>query len=232
MRLSDVKSVARYFWRKWSGQASHRRVLDVGSGHRPHEDATHLVDLLPEDDSERGGAVKLLGRSLVVATIEALPFKDKIFDYVYACHVLEHTDQPAEACRELMRVARAGYIETPSPFFEQGYNYPRPDRGWSFHKWFVWLDGEDVLVFEPKTPQTIDLFCDCRHAHFIKGVYQRVDDLNRVGRVLPHECRNTALHWTDRFSYDVRRVPAAEPVRSVESVTDPTGQQAKRTQRT
>ena len=207
MRLSDLKSVARFFWRKWVGGPAQRRVLDVGSGHRPHDDATHLVDLLPEDNSERGGAAKLLGRSLVVATIEALPFKDQTFDYAYASHVLEHTDRPEGACEELMRVARAGYIETPSPFFEQGYNYPKPDRGWSFHKWFVWLDGADALVFEPKTPQTIDLFCDCRHAHFIKGVYERVGDLNRVGRVLPHECRNTVLHWVDRFAYEVRRIP-------------------------
>lgn len=211
MRLSDLKSVARFFWRKWSGRASHRRVLDVGSGHRPHEDATHLVDLLPEDNSERGGAIKMLGRSLVVATIEALPFKDKTFDYVHASHVLEHTDRPEEACRELMRVAHAGYIETPSPFFEQGYNYPRPDRGWSFHKWFVSLDRKHTLVFEPKTPRTIDEFCECRHAQFIRHVYERVDDLNRLHRVLPHDCKNTVLHWENRFAFEVRGGVAAKP---------------------
>ncbi len=226
MRLSDVRSVARFFWRnwrKWIGGSSQRRVLDVGSGHRPHEDATHLVDLLPEDDSERGGAVKMLGRFLVVATVEALPFKDKTFDYVYACHVLEHTDQPGEACRELMRVARAGYIETPSPFFEQGYNYPKPDRGWSFHKWFVWVNGGDALVFEPKTPQTIDQFCECRHAQLIRKIYGSVDDLNRIHRVLPHDCRNTVLPWEGRFAFEVREDRAVAPVRSVGSVTDPTG---------
>lgn len=204
MRLSDVKSAARFFWRKWFGGPVQRRVLDVGSGHRPHDDATHLVDLLPGDNSERGGAVKMLGRSLVVATVESLPFKDKTFDYVYACHVLEHTDRPEEACQELMRVARAGYIETPSAFFEQGYNYPNPDRGWSFHKWFVSLDRRHALVFEPKNPQTIDEFCECRHAQFIKGLYERIDDLNRLHRVFPHDCKNTVLHWENRFAYEVR----------------------------
>jgi len=204
MRLSDLTSVAKYCWRTWFGGPAQRRVLDVGSGHRPHDDATHLVDLLPEDNSERGGAVKLLGRSLVVATVEALPFKNGTFDYVYACHVLEHVEEPARACQELMRVARAGYVETPSPFFEQGYNYPRPDRGWSFHKWFVWADRRSTLVFEAKTPQSIDHFCDCRHAQFVKGVYEKVGDLNLVGRALPHECKNTVLHWKDRFAYEVR----------------------------
>ena len=208
MRLSDLTSVAKHLWRTWREGPSTRRVLDVGSGHRPHEDATHLVDLLPEDDSERGGAFKRLGRSLVIATVEALPFKDGTFDYVYACHVLEHVDKPERACRELMRVARAGYVETPSPFFEQGYNYPKPDRGWSFHKWFVWADRHNTLVFELKTPQSIDHFCDCRHAQFVKGVYERVGDLNQVGRALPHECKNTVLHWKDRFVYEVRNAPA------------------------
>ena len=68
-----------------------------------------------------------------------------------ASHVLEHTTDPARACNELMRVAHAGYIETPSPFYEQGYNYPNPKRGWPFHNWYVWLKNDDTLVFEPKT---------------------------------------------------------------------------------
>jgi len=204
MRLSDVTSAARLYWRMRSSRASTRRVLDVGSGHRPHADATPLVDLLPEDDSERGGAVKPLGRALVVATVEALPVTDRTLDYVYACHGLEHTDRPAEACRELMRVAQAGDIETPSPFFEQGYNCPRPDRGWSFHTWFVWVDDRDTLIFEPKTPNTSDRFCGCRHAQFVKRLYERVGDLNRVGRILPHECWKPVLHWTEHFAYDVR----------------------------
>lgn len=204
MRLSDVRIYAKYYLRRFLCSVNDKRILDVGSGHRPHEDSTHLLDLLPEDDSERGKPIKILGRPLVLGNIEAIPFQDKIFEYVYACHVLEHTRDPAAACRELMRVGRAGYIETPSPFYEQGYNYPSADRGWPFHRWFVYMGEGDTLVFEPKTPKTIDEFCECRHAQFVRNVYKSVVDLNQIHKVLPRECNYTVLHWTDRFNFEVR----------------------------
>jgi ubiquinone/menaquinone biosynthesis C-methylase UbiE len=177
----------------------------VGSGHRPHEDATHLVDLLPEDDSERGKPIQQLGLPLLLANVESLPFKDKSFDYVYASHVLEHTQNPEAACKELMRIARAGYIETPSPFYEQGYNYPNPERGWPFHRWFVYLGEGDTLTFEPKTAHTIEQFCDCRHGQFVKHIYESMKDLNDLHRVLPRECNYTVLHWKDEFKFAVKQ---------------------------
>src|SRR3989449_11641579 len=206
MRLSDVTVISKFWFRRRFGAKDSRTILDVGSGHRPHEDATHLVDLLPDDNSERGKPLKVLGRPIIRGTVEALPFRSKSFDYVYACHVLEHTKDPATACNELMRIARAGYIETPSPFYEQGYNYPHPDRGWSFHRWFVYLDESDTLIFEPKTHRTVDKFCDCRYAQFIKRIYKRVDDLNRIHRSLPHECHYTVLHWVDQFKFEVKEI--------------------------
>ena len=190
--------------RRRLSKPSARRVLDVGSGHRPHEDATHLVDLLPEDNSERGKPIQQLGLPLLLATVESLPFKDKSFDYVYASHVLEHTQDPASACKELMRIARAGYIETPSPFYEQGYNYPNAERGWSFHRWFVYLSEGDTLTFEPKTGRSIDDFCHCRHGQFIKRIYGSMKDLNQLQGVLPRECSYTVLHWKDEFKFAVK----------------------------
>ena len=204
MRLSGVVRRCKLYFSRRFGTPSQRRVLDVGSGHRPHGDATHLVDLLPDDDSERGKPIQRFGLPLVLATVEALPFKAKTFDYVYASHVLEHTEDPLAACKELMRIARAGYIETPSPFYEQGYNYPNPDRGWSFHRWFVYVGEGDTLTFEPKTGQTIDEFCDCRHGQFIKKIYQSVRDLNRIHRVLPRECNYTVLRWEGTFKFAVK----------------------------
>jgi SAM-dependent methyltransferase len=205
MGLSAAVHRWKFHLRRRLRKPSQRRVLDVGSGHRPHEDATHLVDLLPEDDSERGKPLQHLGLPLLLATVESLPFKDKTFDYVYASHVLEHTLDPEAACRELMRIARAGYIETPSPFYEQGYNYPAPERGWSFHRWFVYLGKGDTLTFEPKTAQTIDEFCDCRHGQFIRQIYQSMKDLNQLHDVLPRECCYTVLHWKDEFKFAVKR---------------------------
>ena len=208
MRLSDLRTAARIYCRRRFGLGDGRTVLDVGSGHRPHEDATHLVDLLPEDDTERGKPLKRHGRPLVVATLEALPFKDQTFDFIYACHVLEHVQDPAVACRELMRVGRSGYIETPSPFYEQGYNFSDVSkRGWPFHRWFVFLDSDQTLIFEPKNPETVNTFCDCRFSHFIKGIYSNVPDLNLIGNILPRDCNNTMLHWKNGFRFQVRTEP-------------------------
>ena len=204
MRMSDVGVLGKFYIRRWLGAPPTKTFLDVGSGHRPHADATHLLDLLPEDDSERGKPIKRLGRPLILGTVESLPFKDKTFDYVYASHVLEHTKDPAAACQELMRIGRAGYIETPNPFYEQGYNYPNADRGWSFHRWFVYVGEDDTLVFEPKTPKTIDEFCECRHAQFVRNIYKSLGDLNQIHKVLPHECNNTVVRWVDRFNFEVR----------------------------
>ncbi len=205
MGLNSVVNRWKFHLRRRFRKPSQRRVLDVGSGHRPHEDATHLVDLLPEDDSERGKPIQQLGLPLLLANVESLPFKDKSFDYVYASHVLEHTQNPEAACRELMRIARAGYIETPSPFYEQGYNYPNPERGWPFHRWFVYLGEGDTLTFEPKTARTIEQFCDCRHGQFVRHIYESMKDLNELHRVLPRECNYTVLHWKDEFKFAVRQ---------------------------
>lgn len=42
----------------------------------------------------------------IVASIEYLPFKSKIFDKVRCYHVLEHTDRPRECYKELRRVTK------------------------------------------------------------------------------------------------------------------------------
>jgi SAM-dependent methyltransferase len=199
----------RRFRKRWNPDFKERKVLDIGSGHRPHIDATHLVDLHLEDNTERGKKLKRIGKFLIQANIEALPFKDGVFEYVYASHVLEHTDDPAEACRELMRVAKAGYIETPDPFYEQGYGYPKKERGWSFHRWYVWSAADGRLIFERKTEESIGRYCDCRYAAFVRKVYERLPDLNRLHKVLPRECSYTCLEWDGKFEFEIVR--SSEP---------------------
>jgi hypothetical protein len=104
------------------GQAGRRigirpewRVLDVGSGHNPHPRAQVLLERHLEDDTERSGAPirDPLDPRLVIGDALAMPFPNKSFDYVIASHIAEHVADPETLCRELSRVARLGYIETP-----------------------------------------------------------------------------------------------------------------------
>ena len=51
----------------------------------------------------------------IICDIHYLPFRDKIFDYVYCYHVLEHKGiNPDKAIIELLRVAK-GWVEIQVP---------------------------------------------------------------------------------------------------------------------
>lgn len=93
------------------------RVLEVGSGGNPHPASDVLLEKYL-DNSHRLKSI-LIDRPIVLADACAMPFKDGAFDYVIAFHVLEHVDQPEKFIAELMRVAKAGYIETPNAIYER-----------------------------------------------------------------------------------------------------------------
>ena len=113
-------------------------VLEIGSGHNPKPRANVLCDKFIEDDEQRGGGI-IADRPLVEADGQYLPFADSAFDYVICSHVLEHVEKPALLLAELMRVAKRGYIETPSEIAERIY-------GWPYHHWVVnKIDGRLVL---------------------------------------------------------------------------------------
>jgi len=50
---------------------------------------------------------------------EALPFRDKSFDFVIASHVLAYSADPENFLLEFHRVAKVSYIETPDAFTEK-----------------------------------------------------------------------------------------------------------------
>jgi uncharacterized protein YbaR (Trm112 family) len=93
-------------------------VLEVGAGANPYPRANVLLDGF-ESSIERYDSDLIRDRPLVLGVCENLPFRNQAFDFVIASHVLEHTDQPEQFLAELMRVARAGYIETPDALFEK-----------------------------------------------------------------------------------------------------------------
>src|SRR5206468_1308378 len=113
----------------WQRPYFARRVLDIGSGHNPFKGATLVVDFDLKEGRDRHGNPLVVPEParLFAADVQALPFQARSFDYVYASHVLEHVYWPGDACREIMRVGSAGYVETPSPLLEQGLAYKDKD---------------------------------------------------------------------------------------------------------
>lgn len=116
-------------------------VLEVGSGGNPYPRANVLLDAY-ESTRERFWAPLKADRPTVIGFAERLPFRDNAFDFVIASHVLEHSSDPDRFLRELQRVAKAGYIETPDAFFERITPYKD-------HRLEIFL-AEDALTIRKK----------------------------------------------------------------------------------
>lgn len=97
-------------------------VLDVGAGGNPYPRSDVLMDRLSGSE-HRCGESMLIDRPAVFGDASKMPFKDKAFDFVIASHILEHMAEPEIFLKELQRVGKAGYIETPNVIFERLHPY-------------------------------------------------------------------------------------------------------------
>lgn len=84
-------------------------------------------------------------RPYVQCPMEAMPFKDKEFEYARCHHVIEHTQDPDRACSELIRIARSGLLSFPPPQAE--ILFGRRD-----HNWFVFVDKGRLLFVRKRHP--------------------------------------------------------------------------------
>lgn len=153
------------------------RVLEIGPGDTHFARATHFVDRVP----------RLKPCSTVNVTDEPLPFADKFFDFIYCRHVVEDLYNPFLLLREMNRVGKAGYIETPSPVVEltRGVDGGRAEhRGYIHHRWIVWTAYSTLCLVEKATI---------------------VEQMNFHNFTVDLEedpfLWNTYLLWNDRFSF-------------------------------
>jgi len=119
-------------------------VLDIGGGDNPFIRADTVVDTeLGTSPHRDGQSIRQdFKKRYVKADVQELPFGDKSFDFVFCSHVLEHVADPEQACREIIRVAKRGYIETPRKWMELFAGHPS-------HQWLIDVNG-GVLVFEKR----------------------------------------------------------------------------------
>lgn len=118
------------------------KVLDVGGGHDPHPRANVVVDKYDDDNTHRcGDLVVKKNQTFIKADGESLPFEDNEFDYVICKHVLEHVDDPIQFLKELSRVGKNGYLETPSLMGE--FLHPKES-----HKWILMELDNKVILYD------------------------------------------------------------------------------------
>lgn len=168
-------------------------VLDIGSGDKPHWRADVLLDWLPgkESAAQRSGSESAkITRPLFHGDAAQMPFADQVFDYVVCSHLLEHVLDPAGVLEEMMRVAKAGYIEVPEAASAKIVDFPT-------HLWWVReIDG--VLDFEPKHARAFDPEIQ---AYLLRsGLEQPIE------RVLNSrfEHRVISMRWEQKIAYNVR----------------------------
>jgi hypothetical protein len=171
-------------------------VLDVGGGVAPFRRADAVVDIEPLEAHRgrtRGRTDEFAGERWYVGDIcdpqvwSQIP--DKAFDFVVCSHTLEDVRDPLFVCGQLQRVARAGYIETPSKFREcakaDGSDVV---AGWEHHRWIVQVEN-GTLFFTLKNPfiHHFDYLGDARRA-----------------RVFDWYNQFLGVHWVGSFDYAER----------------------------
>lgn len=125
----------------------HDRVLEIGPGHNPSYRSNVIVEKFVETNYHRCGDVKIFPhQDFINADGENLPFKDKEFDYVICNQVLEHTEDPLKFIAEQTRVAKRGYMETPSLIGE--FLFPKKSHRWAI----LDIDGKLVLFEKSRMP--------------------------------------------------------------------------------
>lgn len=147
--------IRQHYWHVWppsleyAKRHAHGTVAELGPGLYPFEPATIKVGRGTEHDIDLSRA--------------PLPFDDQSIDFLYCRHTLEDLDDPIHCLREIRRVAKRGWLETPSPMAELSKGVDSaltragqtPWRGYVHHKWIFWNDA-GTLKFCPKYPAYLE----------------------------------------------------------------------------
>ena len=176
------------------------KVLDIGGGASPFPRADYVLDAISYDERSSLGEMdidvdqrfsKETWIQWDVCNRKPWPFEDKQFDFAVCSHLLEDIRDPVWVCSEMCRVAKAGYIETPSRIVEQSRGVEHPSyAGFYHHRWLVSLeDGCLDFRFKPHS------------LHAISSAV--VADVGISTRINPkHEI--LTLEWKDSFKYAER----------------------------
>jgi len=131
------------------------RVLEIGPGGTPYSRSDVFLELIIKDEKEfrkqRGDMPPLVTtKPVVYYDGTKFPFKNKEFDYVICSHVLEHVPNLESFLKELFRIARNGYIEYPTIYYEYIYNF-------SVHKNLLKYN-QGSLLYLPKNETHLEDF--------------------------------------------------------------------------
>lgn len=133
-------------------------VLDIGGWAHPFNRANYVLDMAPYETRgfynrtfaknnpipPIGGNVEMFTKDTwIVRDIcdkQPYPFRDQEIDFVICSHTLEDIRDPLWVCSEMIRIAKAGYIEVPSRVWESCRGLEPGIAGLSHHRWLIDID--------------------------------------------------------------------------------------------
>ena len=169
-------------------------VVDIGGWAQPFTRANYVVDLMPYETRGVFGRIgperECFSKDTwlhVDLCTNALPFADKSVDFIICSHTLEDLRDPIRVCREMVRVAKRGYIEVPSRRMETIWNLEhRGYPGYYHHHWLVEI-ADAAITFRFKTP----LLCSSWRYTFPRSFLRHLRPEDRVAW----------LFWDNSFEY-------------------------------
>ena len=125
------------------------KVLDMASSNAGWECADVYTDVRDFTDYYQN---KYSGtKKFVQCNVENPPFDDSTFDFVIASHILEHVIDPIGFCKHLQRIGKRGYIEVPTPLFDNLVDGPGSNGDPYGHKhWVTFDDSSKKIIFNDK----------------------------------------------------------------------------------
>ena len=174
--------------------ADKAKVLEIGPGAVPFSAATVFVDwqIFPALADKEVHALDI--------NVDRLPVPDQSFDFVYCRHTLEDIYNPFWVCREMARVGRAGYVETPSPIVEccRGVDSGSPNwRGYHHHRYVIGVEAEGHMIrmlnSDPMFWNTY-FFWDLSLPHRTLNHDQEYQIFVDYGRILVNAVKKSYLH--------------------------------------
>ena len=205
-------------------------VLDIGGWAHPFNRANYVMDAEPYETRgyynrtfaklnpfpplggtvERFDADTWIRRDICDKT--PCPFEDKSIDLVICSHTLEDIRDPLWVCSEMIRIAKAGYVEVPSRRWESCRGHERGITGLSHHRWLIDIENNG-LRFTQKFHQ----IHNWRYS-LPAAVLRRMEEQQKVSWLFWRDSfafREVTLHGEaqteelERFVNSVRPYPAA-----------------------
>jgi len=136
------------YWINEIDKHNYTKVAEFGPGgvSRRFPRANILVDHF---ESEINVPTEGITTQLVDIDLDRVPVEDFAFDFVYCRHLMEDLNNPAGAFREMTRLSKRGYIETPSPLIESlvidGISLDMP--GYPHHRFLFWTHQPTNTLF-------------------------------------------------------------------------------------